>query len=62
MVVKGSVRMSIEKALVSGPAHYPYIETLKNFIIQAGQNSFVKENIFGTEQVRRLTLCMTTNE
>ena len=63
MVVKDSVRMSIEKALVSGPAHYPYIETLnKSFIIQAGQNSFVKENIFGTEPVRRPTLCMTTNE
>ena len=63
LVVKDSVRLSIEKALISGPAHYPYIETLnKSFIIQAGQNSFIKENIFGTEPVRRLTLCMATNE
>ena len=51
MVVKDTVRMSIEKALVCGPAHYPYIETLnKSFIIQAGQNSFVKENILERNQ------------
>ena len=63
LIVKDSVRLSMEKALLNAPAHYPYIEMLnKSFIIQAGQNSFVKENLFGTEPVRRLTLCMTTNE
>ena len=31
-------------------------------MIQAGQNCFVKENLFGTDPVRRLTLCMATNE
>ena len=63
MVVKDSVRMFIEKTLVSGPAHYPYIETInKHFIISAGQNSFVRENNFGTEPVRRLTFFLTTNE
>ena len=62
LIVKDSVRLSIEKALLNAPAHYPYIEMMnKSFIIQAGQNSFVKENLFGTEPVRRLTLCMTTN-
>ena len=41
---------------------YPYIENLnKSFIIQAGQNCFVKENIFGTETIRRLTMCMVRN-
>lgn len=62
LMVKDSVKLSIEKALIGAPAHYPYIEMMnKSFIIQAGQNSFVKENLFGTEPVRRLTLCMTTN-
>ena len=43
-------------------AIYPYIESLnKSFIIQAGQNCFIKENIFGTEPIRRLTLCMVKN-
>ena len=63
LIVKDSVRLSIEKALLSAPAHYPYIEMMnKSFIIEAGSNSFVKENLFGTEPVRRLALCMTTNE
>ena len=63
LILKDSVRLSIEKALINAPAHYPYIELMnKCFIIQAGQNSFVKENLFGTDPVRRLTLCMATNE
>ena len=57
-----SVRLSIERALTKAPARYPYIESLcKSFIIQAGQNSFIKESIFATESIRRLTLCMVPN-
>ena len=57
-----SVRLSIERTLTKAPARYPYIESLcKSFIIQAGQNSFIKESIFGTEPIRRLTLCMVPN-
>ena len=57
VVVTDSVKLSIEKALVKSSAIYPYIENLnKSFIIQAGQNCFVKENVFGTEPIRRLTL------
>ena len=53
------IELSIEKALVKSAAIYPYIESLnKSFGIQAGQNCFVKENVFGTEPIRRLTLCM----
>ena len=38
---------------------YPYIENLnRSFIIQAGQSCFLNENVFGTEPIRRLTLCM----
>ena len=58
-----AVKVSIERALTKRPAVYPYIESLnKSFIIQAGQNCFVKENIFGTEPVLRLTLCMVRNK
>ena len=59
VVVTDSVKLSIEKALVKSSAVYPYIESLnKSFIIQADQNCFVKENVFGPEPIRRLTLCM----
>ena len=63
VVSSDAVKVSIERALTKSPVVYPYIESLnKSFIIQAGQNCFVKENIFGTEPVRRLTLCMVRNK
>ena len=63
VVLSDSVKVGIERALTKSPAVYPYIESLnKSFIIQAGQNCFVKENIFGTEPVRRLTVCMVRNK
>ena len=59
VVVTDSLKLSIEKALLKRSALDPYIENLnKNFIIQAGQNCFVNENVFGTEPIKRLTLCM----
>ena len=62
VVVTDSVKLSIEKTLIESSAIYPRIESLnKSFIIQAGQNSFVKENVFGKEPIRRLTLCMVKN-
>ena len=63
VTVTESVKVSIERALLKSPARYPYVESLcKSFIIQTGQNSFVKESIFGTEPIRRLTLCMVANK
>ena len=54
-----SVKLSIERAFLKAPARYPYIESLsKSYIIQSGQNSFVKESIFGSEPIRRITMCM----
>ena len=62
IVLSDAVKVSIERALSKSPAVYPYIEHLtKSFIVQAGQNCFVKENIFGTEPIPRLTLCMVRN-
>ena len=61
-VLSDAVKVSIERALSKSRAVYPYIECLtKSFLVQAGQNCFVKENIFGTEPIRRLTLCMVRN-
>ena len=63
ITVTESVRLSIEKALLKSPARYPYIESLcKSFIMQSGQNSFVKVSIFGTEPIRRLTVCIVAND
>ena len=63
ITVTESVQLSIEKALLKSPARYPYIESLcKSFIMQSGQNSFVKESIFGTQPIRRLTMCMVAND
>ena len=63
IVLSDAVKVSIERALTKSPAVYPYIESLnKSFIIQAGQNCFVKENNFGTEPVRRLTFGMVRNK
>ena len=62
VVLTDSVKLSIERAFVKSDAIYPYIENVnKSFIIQAGPNCFIKENIFGTEPIRRLTLCMVKN-
>ena len=62
VVVTDSVKLSFEKTLLESCAIYPYIESLnKSFIIQAGQNCFIKEKVFGTEPIRRLSLCMVKN-
>ena len=63
VVSSDAVKISIDRTLKKSSTVYPYIGSLnKSFIIQAGQNYFVEENIFGTEPVRRLTLCMVRNK
>ena len=62
IVLLDTVKLSLERALTKSCAVYPYIEnSTKSFIIQSGQNCYVKENIFGTEPIRRLTMCMVWN-
>ena len=59
VVVTDCVKMSIERALVKSDAVYSYIESLnESFIIQVGQNCFIKEKVFGTVPIRRITLCV----
>ena len=44
------------------PVEFNYLETLaKTFIIPAGQNQFVQENIFNNAPVRRIAIAMNTN-
>ena len=57
-------KLSIERALLKTPARYPYIENLCTscrVINQSGQNSFVRETIFGSEPYRRITMCIIAN-
>ena len=62
IVLADTVKLSIKRALTKSCAVDPYIEnSTKSFIIQSGQICFVKENIFGTEPIRRLTMCMVRN-
>ena len=62
IVLSDTVKLSIERALTKSCAVYPYIEnSTKSFIIKSGQTCFVKENIFGTEPIRRITMCMVRN-
>ena len=43
VVLSETVKVNIERALTKSPAIYPYIERLsKSFILQAGQNYFLK--------------------
>ena len=62
MTVSESVHRSINNALVKGPARYTYPDIhTKTFIIQPGQNHYIKERIFNAEPIRRLAIAMNTN-
>ena len=44
------------------PVEYNYLETLaKIFIIPAGQNQFIQENIFNNAPIRRIAIARNTN-
>ena len=61
VVVTDNVKLSVKKALLKSCAIYPYIESLnKYFIMQGGQNCFIKE-CFWNGAHPRLTLSMVRN-
>ena len=63
MTVNDNVVASIERTLLKGPAIYPYCETLsKTFLASTGQWGWKQEDIFAREPIRRLAVCMATNE
>ena len=62
MNVSEPVHRSINNALAKGPARYIYPDIhTRTFIIAAGQNHFIKENIFSNESVRRICIAMNRN-
>ncbi len=53
---------SMENALGVKPGGYEYMETIpKTFIIQTGQNIFIREDVFNGAPIRRLVMAMNTN-
>ena len=48
---------------MSSPASYPYLETLtKTFLASTGLHSWKQEDIFARGPIRRLAICLNTNE
>ena len=63
MTLNDDVMSAIEKTLLSSPASYPYFETItKTFLASAGLHSWKQEDIFSREPIRRLAICLNTNE
>ena len=63
MTLRDDVVSAIEKTLLNSPAFYPYFETLtKTFLASAGLHSWIQEDIFSWEPIRRLAICLNTNE
>ena len=54
---------AIEKTLLTSPASYPYLEILtKRFLAFKGLHSWKQEDTFAIEPIRRLIICLNTNE
>ena len=63
MTLNDDVMSAIEKTLLSSPASYPYFENItKTFLASAGLHSWKQEDIFSREPIRRLAICLNTNE
>ena len=63
MTLNDEVVSALEKTLLTCPAAYPYFETLtKTFLASTGLHSWKQEDIFAREPIRRLAICLNTNE
>ena len=63
MTLNDTVVSVIEITLLSSPASYPYLETLtKTFLPSTGLHGWKQEDIFAREPIRRLVICLNTNE
>ena len=53
----------LNKTLFSSPASYPYFESItKTFLASPVLHSWKQEDIFSREPIRRLAICLNTNE
>ena len=63
MTLNDDVVSAIEKILLTSPASYLYLETLtKTFLASTGLHTWKQEDIFAREPIRRLAICLNTNE
>ena len=63
MTLNDDVVSAMEKTLLTIPASYPYLETVtKTFLASTGCHSWKQEDIFAREPIRRLAICLNTNE
>ena len=63
MTLNDDVVSAIEKTFLSSPASYPYLETItKTFSASTGLQSWKQEDVFSREPIRRLAICLNTNE
>ena len=63
MTSNNDVISAIEKTLLSSPASYPYLENItKTFLASTGLQRWRQEDVFCREPIRRLAICLNTNE
>ena len=63
MTLNDDVVSAIEKTLLTSPAPYLYLETItKTFLASTGLQSWKQEVVFSREPIRRLAICLNTNE
>ena len=63
MTLNSDVIYAIEKTLLSSPASYPYLETItKTFLASTGLQNWKQWIVFSREPIRRLAICLNTNE
>ena len=62
VAVHQSMINQIEYNLKSSPAKYHFLEMdARTFIIPAGQNQYIQENVFSNAPIRRIAIAMNTN-
>ena len=63
MTLNDDVIRPLKKTLLTSPASYPYLETLKEtFLASTCLRSWNQENNFSREPIRRLATCLNTDE
>ena len=64
MTLNDDALSAIEKTLLNSPASYPYFETLTKTLLASAAvvHSWKQEDIFSWEPIRRLAICLNTNE
>ena len=63
MTLNDDAVSAIEKTLLTGPASNPYLETItKTFLASTSLQSRKQEDVFSREPIRRLAICLNTNE